>query len=190
MITQKHKRRMCLLALNLIIGSIAGSVCGIDYSAVIEQERKPQILSAFNLKENKNNVVIQSNAKTNPLSDFLKDIEGFYNESLKKKQKKEEEQNKVHLGEFRITFYSNDEHCQEQWVGYTATGNNPVAWHTIAVDPKVIPLGSTVYIDGFGTFKADDTGGAIKGKKIDLLVESYDKAIELGVKRRNVYVIS
>lgn len=189
MITQKHKRRMCLLALNLIIGSIAGSVGGIDYLAVKEHERKPQNLSAFNIKENKINVVMQSNAKTNPLEDFLKEIDGFYNESLKQ-NKKEEKQNKVHLGEFKITFYSNDEHSQEQWVGYTATGNDPIAWHTIAVDPKVIPLGSTVYIDGFGTFKADDTGGAIKGKKIDLLVESYDKAIELGIKRRNVYVLS
>lgn len=187
MITQKHKRRMCLLALNLIIGSIAGSVGGIDYLAVKEQERKPQILNAFNLKENKNNVVVKSNVKTNPLDGFLKEIDDFYNKSLKQKEKK---QNKVHLGEFKITFYSNDEHSQEQWVGYTATGNDPIAWYTIAVDPKVIPLGSTVYIDGFGTFKADDTGGAIKGKKIDLLVESYDKAIELGVKRRNVYVIS
>lgn len=52
-----------------------------------------------------------------------------------------------------------------------ATGH-PVAWATIAVDPKVIPLGSRVKIDGIPgkIFKASDTGGAIKGKHIDVFM--------------------
>lgn len=52
---------------------------------------------------------------------------------------------------------------------YTATGinlhENP---QVVSVDPNIIPLGSTVVIDGFGTFIAGDTGGAIVGNKIDI----------------------
>ena len=54
---------------------------------------------------------------------------------------------------------------------YTATGlilnNNPNA-KVIAVDPSVIPLGTKVYVEGYGYAVAADTGGAIKGHKIDV----------------------
>lgn len=55
----------------------------------------------------------------------------------------------------------------------------------IAVDPRVIPLGSIVEIDG-KKFIADDVGGAIKGRKIDILVKTYNEAIEFG--RKNVEI--
>lgn len=56
----------------------------------------------------------------------------------------------------------------------------------IAVDPSVIPLGSTVYIEGYGTYRAADTGGAIKGNKIDIHMESVNSALQFG--RRNVTI--
>src|SRR5699024_5667489 len=59
--------------------------------------------------------------------------------------------------------------------GRTATGINVSSYKgqkIIAVDPSVIPLGSMVYVPGYGTALAADTGGAIKGNKIDVLVES------------------
>ncbi|MGL4796966.1 MAG: 3D domain-containing protein, partial [Paraclostridium sp.] len=63
----------------------------------------------------------------------------------------------------------------------TATGTvpkrNPNGYSTIAVDPRVIPLGSLVYVDGYGYAIAEDTGGAIKGNIIDVFVNSYDEAI-------------
>ena len=69
--------------------------------------------------------------------------------------------------------------------GITATGL--VARHGIvAVDPNVIPLGSRVFIPGYGEAIAADTGGAIRGNKIDLCMESYNEAIQFG--RRNVEV--
>jgi len=52
--------------------------------------------------------------------------------------------------------------------GYTATMTVPQAEHTIAVDPKVIPLGSRVYVQGLGWRVAEDVGAAIKGRIIDL----------------------
>ena len=56
----------------------------------------------------------------------------------------------------------------------------------VAVDPGVVPLGSTVYLEGLGTFTAEDIGGAINGNHIDVLV-NYGEADPLGV-RRNVKV--
>lgn len=55
--------------------------------------------------------------------------------------------------------------------GITYSGAKVKANHTIAVDPKVIPLGWWVYIEGFGFRKAEDIGSAIKGKKIDIYFE-------------------
>jgi len=54
--------------------------------------------------------------------------------------------------------------------GYTASGTLP-HYGTIAVDPNLIPLGTKVYIPGYGIAVAEDTGGAIKGEVIDLFYE-------------------
>lgn len=60
--------------------------------------------------------------------------------------------------------------------GITATGiapvYNPGGISTIAVDPSVIPLGSLVYVEGYGYARAADTGGAIKGNIIDVFLSS------------------
>ena len=71
--------------------------------------------------------------------------------------------------------------------GRTATGA-PVQWGVVAVDPKVIPLGTTVYVDGYGPAQALDTGGAIRGKKIDLYMDSEAAAYSWGVRSVVVYV--
>jgi len=58
--------------------------------------------------------------------------------------------------------------------GLTSRGGYARPWYTVAVDPRVIPLGSRLYIPALaatpsgGWFVADDTGGAIKGKRIDI----------------------
>ena len=59
----------------------------------------------------------------------------------------------------------------------------------VAVDPKVIPLGTNLYVEGYGYAVADDTGGLIKGNRIDLAVDSYAEAIAYGVKDVQVYVL-
>ena len=72
--------------------------------------------------------------------------------------------------------------------GVTATGM--VARRgVVAVDPNVIPLGSRLYIPGYGEAIAADTGGAIVGNTIDLCMESYDEAIQFGRRSVEVYVI-
>ncbi|MCM2532840.1 3D domain-containing protein [Neobacillus pocheonensis] len=77
--------------------------------------------------------------------------------------------------------------------GITATGvnikANPDA-RVIAVDPKVIPLGSKVYVEGVGEAIAADTGGAIKGNRIDVFVPSEQNAINFGVKYLKVTILN
>jgi 3D (Asp-Asp-Asp) domain-containing protein len=57
----------------------------------------------------------------------------------------------------------------------------------IAVDPRIIPLGTHVYVPGYGYAIAADTGGAIKGNRIDLCYDTYDEAIHWG--RRSVTIV-
>ena len=74
------------------------------------------------------------------------------------------------------------------YTGYstTSTGQKPV-WGTIAVDPKVIPYGTKVYIPQFGrTFIANNTGGAIKGNKIDIFMNSKKECYNWG--RRTIEI--
>lgn len=60
----------------------------------------------------------------------------------------------------------------------------------IAVDPRIIPLGTKVWVEGYGEAIAGDTGGAIKGNKIDVFIPSYDHAIAWGVKEVKIKVIN
>jgi 3D (Asp-Asp-Asp) domain-containing protein len=71
--------------------------------------------------------------------------------------------------------------------GSTATGHE-VRWGVVAVDPKVIPLGSQLYVDGYGEAVALDTGGAIKGNRVDLYMNTEEAAQSWGVRSVIVYV--
>ena len=76
----------------------------------------------------------------------------------------------------------------------TATGNrtvyNPEGWSTLAVDPKVIPLGTRMYVEGYGFGIAHDTGGAIKGNIIDVFMPSRESAYKWGRKKGiKIYVL-
>jgi 3D (Asp-Asp-Asp) domain-containing protein len=76
--------------------------------------------------------------------------------------------------------------------GITATGinlNDNPNEKVISVDPSVIPLGSKVYVEGYGTAVAGDTGGAIKGNKIDVFVPSLQEAKEWGRKSITVKIL-
>ena len=72
----------------------------------------------------------------------------------------------------------------------TSTGRRPVAGRTIAVDPRVIPYGSKVYIPALGrTYIAEDCGGGIKGNKIDIYMSSNSACNRFGVKYLTVQIV-
>ena len=72
--------------------------------------------------------------------------------------------------------------------GITATGL-PAVRGIAAVDPDVIPLGTRLFIPGYGEAIAADTGGAIVGNKIDLVMDSYGEAMDFGRQDVTVYVL-
>ena len=84
------------------------------------------------------------------------------------------------------------------YYGYTASGIKIVPGtgiKVIAVDPKVIPLGTKVYVDGlngawdYGYAIAADTGSAIKDLKIDLYMDTHSEALSWGRRSVNIYVV-
>lgn len=77
---------------------------------------------------------------------------------------------------------------------YTHTGNRTTTGTmprvgVVAVDPKVIPLGTRLYIDGYGFARAEDTGGAIKGDKIDLFLDTSEETKRFGRRWVTVYIL-
>ncbi|MBO5892628.1 MAG: G5 domain-containing protein [Oscillospiraceae bacterium] len=93
---------------------------------------------------------------------------------------------------FKATAYSkHDPGCDD----YTATGTK-VRYGVVAVDPKVIPLGSELYIvtnDGvyiYGYAVAEDTGGAIKENRIDLYFDTVEECLRFGRRECTVYLLS
>jgi uncharacterized protein YabE (DUF348 family) len=71
----------------------------------------------------------------------------------------------------------------------TATGIYPYRG-VIAVDPKVIPLGTRVYVEGYGYAQAQDTGGLIKGDRIDVFMDTEQEARQWGRRIVQVYLLA
>ena len=93
----------------------------------------------------------------------------------------------------KATAYAPGAHDNGKWGDLTHLGTT-VRPGVIAVDPDVIPLGSRVYIeypDGTGSYAvAEDTGGAIKGNRIDIAMNSVDAAYDFGIQNVKVYVLA
>lgn len=99
-----------------------------------------------------------------------------------------------------IAGYEYSEKITMEATAYVATGNRTATGTvphkgTVAVDPKVIPLGTKLYIENsdgsgsYGTAVAEDTGGAIKKNRIDLFYESRSAALQFGRRNVNVYIL-
>jgi len=127
---------------------------------------------------NKNEQAVQENA---PVTD-----EVMPEDELSAGETTETEPTKKHLGTFELTFYSKEQFPNSK----TSTGVYPTVGRTVAVDPKVIPYGTVIEIDGFGTRVAEDTGGAIKGNKLDIFVETTAEAFQYGrMKNVDVWIV-
>lgn len=70
----------------------------------------------------------------------------------------------------------------------TKTGTRAVRG-VVAVDPRVIPLGTKLYIEGYGYGVAADTGGAIKGNRIDLVLNTVKECLKFGRKKVKVHIL-
>ena len=97
----------------------------------------------------------------------------------------------VYMGEFNITHYCNEPYAHICGYGQrkTASGDDTVVGKTVAVDPKVIPYGTKLYIEDIGWRYAADRGSGINGNDIDVLVDYHDEANNLGTFKKNVWII-
>lgn len=99
-----------------------------------------------------------------------------------------------YLGVFEVTGYCNDEKCTGKDTfdqGYGITKSGKIArWGMVAVDPKMIPLGTKLKIEGFDTiFESSDIGGAIKKNKIDIWFPTHQDALNWGRQKRKVWIV-
>lgn len=85
-------------------------------------------------------------------------------------------------------YYPGPESCGPNATGYTRMGIK-AQYGVVAVDPRVIPLGTRLYVEGYGPALAADTGSAIKGQKIDLCFDTYREARLYGKKKIKVYIL-
>lgn len=94
----------------------------------------------------------------------------------------------------KATAYSASVACNGSFAGKTASGRTP-AYGIVAVDPKVIPLGTKLYIEAvdgswvYGYAIAGDTGGAIRGNKVDLFYNTMSECYSFGRRQARVYVL-
>ena len=98
-----------------------------------------------------------------------------------------------HIGKFSISHYCSCPICTQTPQGSkTATGHIPREGRTVAVDPKIIPLHSVIYVEDLGTFVAEDVGGAVKGNHLDIYISDHQRAINLGTlqgAKKEVYIL-
>ena len=96
------------------------------------------------------------------------------------------------LEDVTITFYCCEErpHICGTGTGITASGRRVAPYVSCAVDPDIIPLGSTIMIEYNGEMvylRADDTGPAVKGNHIDIAVPTHDFALSLGIQTADIW---
>lgn len=92
------------------------------------------------------------------------------------------------LGEYELTAYCPCPTCCGGYAdGITSTGTEATAGRTIAVDPSKIPYGTVIYINGI-EYVAEDCGGAIKGKKLDIFFDTHDEAVAFGRQTAEIFI--
>lgn len=96
--------------------------------------------------------------------------------------------NMVSLGTFRLTAYCPCRICSEGWGRRTSSGALATAGHTVAVDPRVIPIGSHLLING-QEYVAEDIGGAVKGNHIDIYFNTHAETRQHGTTNAEVFLI-
>lgn len=148
-----------------------------------------QITEELNTKNNK--LLLETN-RANKLNESLTDIRLMLEEARKTiDELKNEEYKLVYIGNYKLTHYCTEkrEHACGTGTGLTATGTKVTAGRSIAVDPSIIPYGSKVYIEGYGWRIAEDCGGGVDGKHIDIAVDGHSHALKMGTKTGGVWLL-
>lgn len=187
-----NKKCVLILSYLLIIATTIGTSTKQDAKFVVGNETKVEVKSDVVISSD---AMIESDAKprdvvTKPTKAIVQRLKTIVKESPDKAIPSDSQTiETVNLGQFKISAYCHCSQCCGKSDGITATGTLVQANRTIAVDPRVIPLGSKVMIDG-QIYVAEDTGGAIKGNRIDMYFATHQEALNFGIQYKNVSLIT
>lgn len=194
----KHALRRAAAAaacLTTVLTVSAGAVSSADIKKDLDKALQ-QRNAAHQLAENARALGAEEHHYTiwyakqmwNEHNETVIDLTKQYNAAVAEEKKKAEENSKGQLlGTFKCTYYTG---AADEGGNITALGTPVTPWYTVAVDPRVIPLGSKIRIEGYdGIFYCADTGSAIKGSILDIAVGSKSEASNLGVQYHKVYLV-
>jgi len=140
--------------------------------------------------------ILEHLAVKNPWPEDAQALEEAWRDSLLHARLEEQEQ--VHVAALRAegpclmlkaTAYDAGYESNGRWTGHPSALGLPLRHGIVAVDPEVIPLGTRLYVEGYGYALAADTGSAIKGDRIDLFMADRDEALAFGVRQVRVYLL-
>lgn len=92
------------------------------------------------------------------------------------------------LGTFRLTAYCPCYSCSEGWGRQTSSGKIATANHTVAVDRRVIPIGSRLMINGT-IYTAEDVGGGVRGNHVDIYFDNHAQTRQFGSQHAEVFLL-
>ena len=109
-------------------------------------------------------------------------INEVYVEALKEKTPILED-----IGTYKLTFYCPCHKCSGNWGYQTSSGATCQEGVTVAC--AILSPGTEIYIDGVGNRIVQDTGGGVRGKHIDVFMESHEECLNNGIKYAQVYLV-
>lgn len=199
-----------ILSSSIIFSAIDVNCVGIDDSPnrkmlkaeiihnAIKDLKEIEIIETFEDNENKaKEVMVTKVENKNSKSKILEKTKTVDNEN--KIEIDEKEDLTVSLGTFKLTAYCGCDKCCNQYatnrpvdengneIVYGSIGRVLTQGKSIAVDPNVIPYDTKVVING-NEYIAHDTGGAIKGNRIDVYFENHQDALDFGVQQSEVFI--
>lgn len=199
---QKHKRHRTISRLQKKFKSLAAAVAGAAIlsgamlpgipAATVHASADPSTADppAAVTEQVKDTHSSQAAEKTTPAD--RGDKQAAKDNAKQEKTSAKTPSNYEEVLDITATAYAPGAHDNDQWGDKTFLGTQ-IRPGVVAVDPDVIPLGSRLYIqypNGHGEYAvAEDTGGAIKGNRIDIAKTSVDKAQDFGMKDVKVFVL-
>ena len=186
---EKHNKIRCTAA-GIMIAASTLSIGHMHFNDVYKTNIKNlqnQINAKQEIIEYKQNEYNQLENEYNDLQSSQKDLNTLLQDA------KDGNHTMIYMGEFYCTSYCGEAYphiCNDGVnFGHTKSGAMAESNLTISVDPDVIPLGAVVYVEGLGVRIAQDTGGAISGKRLDIYFDTHQEALNNPNINRNVWIL-
>jgi 3D (Asp-Asp-Asp) domain-containing protein len=193
------KRQILIVILIVTVSFCAGTFATGNYAInqinLLSEELNKELVLRHEIENKLGITTAELQIETEKATKLNNDITTIKDE-LEKAQAtisnlKSDEYKFVYVGDYKITHYCTEkfEHMCGTGSGLTATSTNVIAGRTVAVDPRVIPYGTEMYIEGYGFRVAEDCGGAVNGNHIDVAVDGHERALAMGTTTGGVWLL-